>query len=41
MPRRVPDISKIRTAIGWEPTRTLDDVLTDVVRYQQEEAAVV
>jgi len=35
MERRIPDTSKIREAIGWEPTRTLDEILTDVVAYEE------
>jgi UDP-glucose 4-epimerase len=31
MPRRVPDISKIRALIGYEPTVELDEILTRVV----------
>lgn len=31
MRRRVPDISKIRQYTGWEPKRSLDDILRDVV----------
>jgi UDP-glucose 4-epimerase len=31
MRRRVPDISKIRDLIGWEPKRTLDEIITEVV----------
>jgi UDP-glucose 4-epimerase len=41
MPRRVPDIAKIERTIGWTPTHTLDEILTDVVSFQQAEAAVV
>jgi len=41
MYRRLPDISKIGRVLGWQPTCTLDDVLTDVISYQQAEAAVV
>jgi UDP-glucose 4-epimerase len=41
MPRRVPDIGKVEAAIGWTPTRTLDEILADVVSWQQAEAAVV
>lgn len=41
MPRRYPDVSKIEAAVGWVPTRSLDEILVDVVRYQQAEAAVV
>jgi UDP-glucose 4-epimerase len=31
MPRRVPDISKIRALIGYEPTVELDEILTRVI----------
>lgn len=31
MRRRVPDTSKIHRYIGWQPRRTLDDILHDVV----------
>lgn len=31
MRRRVPDISKIKAMIGWEPTRSLDQILQDVI----------
>jgi len=41
MPRRYPDVSKIEAAVGWTPTRSLDEILVDVVSYQQAEAAVV
>lgn len=41
MLRRVPDTSKIHDLIGWETTRSLDDILHDVIAFQQEEAAVV
>ena len=41
MPRRVPDIAKIEEAVGWTPTHTLDEILEDVVHFQQAEAAVV
>ena len=33
MPRRVPDISKIKTLIGWQPTIALPQILADVVGY--------
>jgi hypothetical protein len=26
----MPDITKIRETIGWEPKRTLDQIVTDV-----------
>jgi UDP-glucose 4-epimerase len=41
MPRRVPDTGKIEAATNWMPTRSLDEILADVVRFQQAEAAVV
>ncbi|MEI7643546.1 MAG: GDP-mannose 4,6-dehydratase [Chloroflexales bacterium] len=31
MRRRVPDISKIHQYIGWQPHRTLNDILRDIV----------
>jgi UDP-glucose 4-epimerase len=33
MPRRVPDIDKIRRLIGYEPTRSLDQILQGVLDY--------
>jgi UDP-glucose 4-epimerase len=40
IPRRVPDISKIRALTGWQPTHTLDDILADVIsEYAESEAA--
>ena len=36
MLHRVPAIEKIRDAIGWEPTRTLDDILADVIAYERD-----
>ena len=33
MPRRVPDISKIHEFVGWQPTITLPQILSDVVEY--------
>jgi UDP-glucose 4-epimerase len=30
---RIPDIDKVGGAIGWAPTRTLDQILADVVAY--------
>jgi UDP-glucose 4-epimerase len=35
MMRRRPDISKIEAALGWEPRRSLDDILRDVVAYEE------
>ena len=35
MLHRVPAIEKIRGAIGWEPTMTLDDILVDVIAHER------
>jgi UDP-glucose 4-epimerase len=33
--RRIPDIAKVRGLIGWSPTRSLDDVIHDVIEHQR------
>ena len=33
---RIPSISKVDAAIGWRPTRTLDEILADVIRHIRE-----
>lgn len=33
MSRRVPSIEKIRAAVGWQPTLSLDQTLDDVIAY--------
>jgi UDP-glucose 4-epimerase len=33
---RVPSIEKISAAIGWEPERTLDEILADVIAHTRE-----
>jgi UDP-glucose 4-epimerase len=33
MPRRVPDLTKIRRMIGYEPKHTLDDILVQVIEH--------
>jgi UDP-glucose 4-epimerase len=33
MLHRIPAIEKITAAIGWEPTRSLDDILVDVIEH--------
>jgi UDP-glucose 4-epimerase len=38
MLHRLPAIEKIGAAIGWEPERTLDDILRDVIRHAREVA---
>ena len=32
--RRVPDITKIRSVLGWEPTKSLDEIVLDVKEQQ-------
>ena len=36
--RRVPDISRIRSIAGFEPSRSIDDIVRDVVAYQRTQA---
>jgi nucleoside-diphosphate-sugar epimerase len=31
MYRRVPDTTKLERAIGWQPSRSLDQILSDVL----------
>jgi UDP-glucose 4-epimerase len=33
---REPSLEKIESAIGWQPTRTLDEILEDVVAYERD-----
>ncbi|MEP7060370.1 MAG: GDP-mannose 4,6-dehydratase [Actinomycetota bacterium] len=40
MERRVPDITKISALTGWVPTRTLDDILTDVIDFERSDRTV-
>lgn len=35
MQRRVPDTRKLRAAIGWTPSRNLDDIIADVLAYER------
>jgi UDP-glucose 4-epimerase len=37
MPRRVPDISKVRALVGYEPTVELDEILTRVIDYFRQQ----
>ena len=39
MLHRIPSTEKIRAAIGWEPERTLDEILADVMAYERAELA--
>ncbi len=36
MPRRVPDISKIARFVGYRPTRSLAQILDDVIAFHRE-----
>jgi UDP-glucose 4-epimerase len=38
MHRRIPDTAKIKAAIGWAATRSLDDILADVIAYETTRA---
>ncbi|MBN1587226.1 MAG: GDP-mannose 4,6-dehydratase [Candidatus Omnitrophica bacterium] len=35
MPRRVPDTTKIRNLIGFQPTMSLDEIIQDVIDYMR------
>ena len=35
MERRLPDIDRIRALTGWEPRRSLDDIVTDVIAFER------
>jgi UDP-glucose 4-epimerase len=35
--RRVPSLSKIQAAIGWTPTRSLDETIDEIIAYYREE----
>ena len=37
MPRRVPDISRIRALVGYEPTVDLDQILAGVIEYFRQQ----
>jgi UDP-glucose 4-epimerase len=40
MPRRVPDIGKIRRLIGYRPTKSLEDIVKSVIVYHRAKAEV-
>jgi UDP-glucose 4-epimerase len=40
MLRRVPDTAKIRNAIGWEHSRSLDEILEDVISHERTKIPV-
>ncbi|HMF61813.1 MAG TPA: hypothetical protein VK595_15645, partial [Vicinamibacterales bacterium] len=37
MPRRVPDISRIQSLVGYEPTVQLDEILTRVIEHFRQQ----
>jgi UDP-glucose 4-epimerase len=37
MQRRVPDISKIKTVIGWAPKHGLDSIISDIARFSNSQ----
>jgi UDP-glucose 4-epimerase len=41
MLRRVPDISKIRQLIGFEPRTSLDEIIRSIIAYQQDQDPTV
>ncbi len=40
MERRQPDIARIRAAVGWEPTRSLEDIVDETIAYFRMASAV-
>jgi UDP-glucose 4-epimerase len=40
MYRRIPDITKVQRLIDWRPSRTLENILQDVVDHQRRAAAL-
>jgi UDP-glucose 4-epimerase len=38
MPRRVPDTTKVREFIGFQPTKSLQQIIESVIEYQRERA---
>lgn len=40
MLRRVPDTTRIRSLTGWEPHRSLEQILTDLIAYEKTKLAV-
>ncbi len=35
MPRRVPDLSRIQSLIGYQPSKDLEQIIQSVIDYQQ------
>jgi nucleoside-diphosphate-sugar epimerase len=40
MPRRVPDISKIRQLIGYRPSLDLEGILAEIIAYMRESVRI-
>ena len=40
MPRRIPDTAKIQGLLGWEPTKPLAQIISDVIDHQRGEAGL-
>ena len=38
--RRTPDINAVRALVGWQPRRSLDEALDDVISFQRAELAL-
>lgn len=41
MQRRLPDITRVRDLVGWEPTRTLDSIISEMVALERAETPAV
>jgi UDP-glucose 4-epimerase len=40
MLHRIPSTAKLESAIGWQPERSLDDILTDVLAFERSRTEV-
>ncbi len=40
MPRRIPDISKVNTQVGFQPEKSLDGILESVIEFHSEQMSV-
>jgi UDP-glucose 4-epimerase len=40
MPRRIPDISKVNSQVGFQPERSLDGILESVIKFHSEQMSV-
>jgi len=41
MLHRIPSTAKIKAAIGWEPERSLEDILNDVISFERGRSEAV